>query len=53
MSHCYIRLNEAFHFGEFFLFIFGENMKVSKDKVVSMHYTLKNDAGEVIDSSDG
>ena len=28
-------------------------MKVSKDKVVSMHYTLKNDAGEVIDSSDG
>ena len=28
-------------------------MKVSKDKVVSMHYTLKNDASEVIDSSDG
>ena len=28
-------------------------MKVSKDKVVLMHYTLKNDKGEVIDSSDG
>ena len=28
-------------------------MKVEKDKVVLMHYTLKNDAGEVIDSSDG
>ena len=28
-------------------------MKVTKDKVVSMHYTLKNDAGEVIDSSEG
>ena len=28
-------------------------MKVSKDKVVSMHYTLMNDAGDVIDSSDG
>ena len=28
-------------------------MKVSKDKVVSMHYTLKNDAGDVIDSSEG
>jgi len=28
-------------------------MKVGKDKVVLMHYTLKNDAGDVIDSSDG
>jgi len=28
-------------------------MKVSKDKVVLMHYTLKNDKGEVIDSSEG
>ena len=28
-------------------------MKVEKDKVVLMHYTLKNDAGDVIDSSDG
>ncbi|MDC0075138.1 peptidylprolyl isomerase [Candidatus Thioglobus sp.] len=28
-------------------------MKVSKDKAVSMHYTLKNDGGEVIDSSEG
>ena len=28
-------------------------MKVGKDKVVLMHYTLKNDAGKVIDSSDG
>ena len=28
-------------------------MKVGKDKVVLMHYTLKNDAGEVIDYSDG
>jgi len=27
-------------------------MKVGKDKVVLMHYTLKNDAGEVIDSSE-
>jgi len=31
----------------------GANMKVGKDKVVLMHYTLKNDAGDVIDSSDG
>ena len=28
-------------------------MKVGKDKVVLMHYTPKNDAGDVIDSSDG
>ena len=28
-------------------------MKVGKDKVVLMHYTLKNDKGDVIDSSDG
>ena len=28
-------------------------MKVGKDKVVLMHYTLKNDAGDVIDYSDG
>ena len=28
-------------------------MKVGKDKVVLMHYTLKNDAGDVIDSSGG
>ena len=28
-------------------------MKVGKDKVVLMHYTLKNDEGDVIDSSDG
>ena len=28
-------------------------MQVGKDKVVLMHYTLKNDAGDVIDSSDG
>ncbi|MDB9865267.1 peptidylprolyl isomerase [Candidatus Thioglobus sp.] len=28
-------------------------MKVTKDKVVSMHYTLKNDVGDVIDSSEG
>jgi len=34
-------------------YIFGANMKVGKDKVVLMHYTLKNDAGDVIDSSDG
>ena len=34
-------------------FIFGANMKVGKDKVVLMHYTLKNDAGDVFDSSDG
>jgi len=34
-------------------YISGANMKVGKDKVVLMHYTLKNDAGEVIDSSDG
>lgn len=26
-------------------------MKISKDKVVSIHYTLTNDAGEVVDSS--
>ena len=34
-------------------YIPGANMKVGKDKVVLMHYTLKNDAGDVIDSSDG
>ncbi len=28
-------------------------MTVQKDKVVEMHYTLKNDAGEVIDTSTG
>lgn len=28
-------------------------MKISKDSVVSMHYTLKNDANEVLDSSSG
>ena len=28
-------------------------MNISKDKVVAMHYTLRNDAGEVIDSSQG
>ncbi len=28
-------------------------MKITKDLVVEMHYTLKNDAGEVIDSSQG
>ncbi|BCX81086.1 FKBP-type peptidyl-prolyl cis-trans isomerase SlyD [Methylomarinovum caldicuralii] len=28
-------------------------MQVSENKVVSIHYTLKNDAGEVIDSSEG
>ena len=28
-------------------------MKISDEKVVSIHYTLTNDAGEVLDSSDG
>ena len=28
-------------------------MTVKKDKVVEMHYTLKNDSGSVIDSSEG
>ena len=28
-------------------------MQVAKNKVVSIHYTLKDDAGEVIDSSEG
>jgi len=28
--------------GLFFVLNFGEDMKVTKDKVVSMHYTLKN-----------
>jgi len=36
-----------------FFYISGANMKVGKDKVVLMHYTLKNDEGDVIDSSDG
>jgi len=27
-------------------------MKIAKDKVVSIHYTLKNDAGSIIDSSE-
>lgn len=28
-------------------------MQISKDLVASIHYTLKNDAGEVLDSSEG
>lgn len=28
-------------------------MKLARDMVVTMHYTLKDDAGEVLDSSDG
>lgn len=28
-------------------------MQISADKVVYFHYTLRNDAGEVLDSSDG
>lgn len=28
-------------------------MKISKDLVASIHYTLKNDAGELLDSSEG
>jgi FKBP-type peptidyl-prolyl cis-trans isomerase SlyD len=28
-------------------------MKISKEKVVSIHYTLKDKTGEVLDSSDG
>ena len=28
-------------------------MLIAQDKVVLIHYTLKNDAGEVIDSSSG
>ena len=28
-------------------------MQISANKVVSIHYTLKNDAGEVLDSSSG
>lgn len=28
-------------------------MQISENKVVSIHYTLKNDAGDVLDSSDG
>ena len=36
-----------------FFYIYGVNMKVEKDAVVSMHYTLKNNAGDVIDSSEG
>lgn len=28
-------------------------MKITNEKVVSMHYTLTNDAGQVLDSSDG
>lgn len=28
-------------------------MQISKDAVVHIHYTLKNDAGEVLDSSEG
>ncbi len=36
----------------FFYYNYNNNtMIVKKDKVVEMHYTLKNDAGEVIDSS--
>ena len=28
-------------------------MKIAKDKVVSFDYTLKNDNGDVLDSSEG
>jgi FKBP-type peptidyl-prolyl cis-trans isomerase SlyD len=28
-------------------------MQIAQDSVVSIHYTLKNDAGEVLDSSEG
>ena len=28
-------------------------MQIAKDSVVSIHYTLKDDAGKVLDSSDG
>ena len=28
-------------------------MKIGKESVVSMHYTLKDDAGAIVDSSDG
>jgi len=28
-------------------------MSIQKDSVVTLHYTLKDDAGEVIDTSDG
>ena len=28
-------------------------MKIAKDKVVALHYTLRNDGGETIDSSSG
>lgn len=28
-------------------------MKIAKDQAVQIHYTLKNDAGEVLDSSEG
>ena len=28
-------------------------MQVQEDKVVGIHYTLKNDAGDVLDSSEG
>lgn len=28
-------------------------MKISEESVVSMHYTLKNDAGDILDSSSG
>jgi FKBP-type peptidyl-prolyl cis-trans isomerase SlyD len=28
-------------------------MKIAKEKVVSIHYTLRNEDGEIIDSSDG
>ena len=31
----------------------GETMKIEKNTVVSFHYTLKNDAGEKLDSSVG
>lgn len=30
-----------------------KSMQVSKDHAVEIHYTLKNDAGEVLDSSEG
>jgi FKBP-type peptidyl-prolyl cis-trans isomerase SlyD len=31
----------------------GNNMQIKKDCVVAMHYTLTNDQGEVLDSSEG
>ena len=38
---------------DFFLLRLRNNMQITKDTVVTFHYKLKNEAGEVMETSDG